>query len=108
MEHVPKKKRLKWDKMVKELILIGYAENVKGYRVYNPATNNMTTSRYTVIMETLGDQNIKEILVECKSSEEGSLLEEESSVSGEENEDDETFVLDTEASSSMKTEMKKK
>ena len=39
MTHIPKEKRLKWDKKAKELILIGYAENIKGYRVYDQQNN---------------------------------------------------------------------
>ncbi|GBP23617.1 Retrovirus-related Pol polyprotein from transposon TNT 1-94 [Eumeta japonica] len=38
MKHVPKKKRLKWDKKSEECILVGYAEDTKGYRIYNPQT----------------------------------------------------------------------
>lgn len=32
MKHVPKKKRRKWDKKAEQCILVGYPEDVKGYR----------------------------------------------------------------------------
>lgn len=51
MKHVPKEKRQKWDKKSEECILVGYSEEVKGYRVYNPKTNLITTSRDVVIIE---------------------------------------------------------
>ncbi|GBP61401.1 Retrovirus-related Pol polyprotein from transposon TNT 1-94 [Eumeta japonica] len=33
MMHVPKAKRLKWDKKAVKYILVGYSENIKGYRL---------------------------------------------------------------------------
>lgn len=51
MKHIPKEKRLKWDKKSEKCILIGYPEDVKGYRVYNPTTRSITTSRDVIIME---------------------------------------------------------
>lgn len=53
MVHVPKEKRNKWDKKAQQHILVGYSEHVKGYRVYNPVTNQVTTSRDVVVMESL-------------------------------------------------------
>lgn len=34
--HIPKEKRKKLDKKAEKCIFVGYSENVKGYRVYNP------------------------------------------------------------------------
>lgn len=51
MVHVPKEKRLKWDKKSEQCIFVGYSENVKGYRVYNQRTKRITTSRDIVVME---------------------------------------------------------
>lgn len=65
MMHIPKEKRLKWDMKAKELILVGYADNVKGYRVYNPENNSVTTSRDIIIMEKT--ENTIEIPIECKA-----------------------------------------
>lgn len=49
--HIPKEKRLKWDKKSSQMILVGFSETVKGYRVYDPVTNNISTSRDVVIVE---------------------------------------------------------
>lgn len=51
MMHIPKNKRLKWDKKAIKLILVGYSKNTKGYRLYNPETGKICTSRDVVIME---------------------------------------------------------
>ncbi|KAG7307913.1 hypothetical protein JYU34_006528 [Plutella xylostella] len=52
MAHVPKEKRLKWDKKAEKYILLGYAENTKGYRLYNPVTKRIVNSRDVVVMES--------------------------------------------------------
>lgn len=51
MVHVPKQKRLKWDKKATQHILTGYGEDVKGYRVYNPTKNSVIISRDVIVME---------------------------------------------------------
>lgn len=51
MVHIPKEKRLKWDSKSKKHILVGFAENVKGYRVYNPIKCRVSTSRDVVVHE---------------------------------------------------------
>ncbi|CAD7076699.1 unnamed protein product [Hermetia illucens] len=51
MVHIPKERRLKWDKKAKQCILVGYPDDVKGYRVYNPNNNCITTSRDVVVNE---------------------------------------------------------
>jgi hypothetical protein len=50
MVHVPKEKRHKWDMKSEKCILIGYSEDIKGYRIYNPSTQAITTSRDVIIM----------------------------------------------------------
>lgn len=52
MVHVPKERRLKWDKKATEHYLLGYGDNVKGYRLYNPVTRKIITSRDVTIMES--------------------------------------------------------
>ncbi|KAK9873685.1 hypothetical protein WA026_023685 [Henosepilachna vigintioctopunctata] len=51
MVHVPKERRTKWQKNSVEMILMGYGERTKGYRVYNPDNNVISTSRDVVVIE---------------------------------------------------------
>lgn len=51
MVHVPKERRLKWDKKATQCILVGYSNNVKGYRVYNPNNDSVTIARDIVVIE---------------------------------------------------------
>ncbi|GBP81290.1 Retrovirus-related Pol polyprotein from transposon TNT 1-94 [Eumeta japonica] len=57
MVHVPKEKRLKWDSKSRKHILVGFAENVKGYRVYDPVKCNITTSRDVIVHENTEKKN---------------------------------------------------
>ncbi|KAJ0795409.1 putative RNA-directed DNA polymerase [Helianthus annuus] len=43
--HIPKQHRGKLDDKVEKTIFIGYSENSKGYRLYNPTTNKVIISR---------------------------------------------------------------
>lgn len=45
MVHVPKVNRKKWARKAVRYILVGYAENIKGYRLYNQVTKKVITSR---------------------------------------------------------------
>lgn len=56
MVHIPKEKRLKWDTKSKKHILVGFSENVKGYRVYDPTKRCVNISRDVIIHENL-DRN---------------------------------------------------
>lgn len=58
MVHIPKEKRTKWDKKARHHILIGYSEHAKGYRVYDPVKNQVTTSRDVVVMEGATSEGI--------------------------------------------------
>ncbi|GBP09332.1 Retrovirus-related Pol polyprotein from transposon TNT 1-94, partial [Eumeta japonica] len=51
MVHVPKEHCLKWDKKSAEYILVGYGEDVMGYRLYNPVKKNIVTNRDVIFME---------------------------------------------------------
>lgn len=94
MVHVPKEKRLKWDRKSRKLILVGYSENVKGYRVYDPDSNSVTTSRDIVIMETA--ESTVDLQVESKCSAEDNRPEDtESSDSEEEKVRDSTFNINS-------------
>ncbi|GBP23694.1 Nucleolar protein 9 [Eumeta japonica] len=51
------RKRLKWDSKSRKHILVGFAENVKGYRVYDPVKCNITTSRDVIVHENTERKN---------------------------------------------------
>lgn len=51
MVHIPKQKRLKWDRKAKQYILVGFSETVKGYRVYDPTKDIVTIKRDVIVME---------------------------------------------------------
>lgn len=55
MVHIPTNKRRKFDKKSK-MILVGYSETIKGYRLYNPRYNTVITSRDVIIMENVENQ----------------------------------------------------
>ncbi|CAH2109147.1 unnamed protein product [Euphydryas editha] len=107
MMHIPKEKRLKWDKKAEKGILVGYSEDVKGYRVYIPRTKVITTSRDVVIIEkpTLVESpvQIKELHSQTESSEVhsdsvGDISDD--TESAEYHDGDETYVPDEEEISS--------
>ncbi|GBP14615.1 Retrovirus-related Pol polyprotein from transposon TNT 1-94 [Eumeta japonica] len=64
--HIPKERRLKWDTKSKLHILVGYAENIKGYRIYDPDKRSVVISRDVIIQENLE----KKVMNEVKSSDE--------------------------------------
>lgn len=49
--HVPKQKRLKFDKKSSKNIFMGYSENIKRYRIYNLTSNVLTVARDVVFYE---------------------------------------------------------
>lgn len=51
MFHIAKEKRRKWDKKAQKGILVGYADGSKGYRVYDPVKNVITTSRDVIVVK---------------------------------------------------------
>lgn len=48
MVHIQKCNRQKWDKKAEQHILVGYSETTR-YRLYNPKTHKVITSRDVVI-----------------------------------------------------------
>lgn len=68
MVHVPKEKRTKWDKKSKKHILVGFCENVKGYRIYDPIRNMITTSRDIVVLEKKKEQDTVDVILESTDS----------------------------------------
>lgn len=53
MTLIPKEKRQKWDKKSKKMILIGFSDNIKGYRLYDPSEKKIIVSRDVVIEEDI-------------------------------------------------------
>lgn len=51
MVHIPKEKRLKWDRKSQELIFVGYCDNTKGYRLLNPINGKTVISRDVIFIE---------------------------------------------------------
>lgn len=78
MVHIPKEKRKKWDKKSMRHILVGYCDNVKGYRIYNPVNNQVSTSRDVVIQEK--PKRPETVTVSLESTDSVGELEEESVV----------------------------
>lgn len=58
MVHIPKQKRLKWDKKAVKHILVGYCETTKGYRLYNPNTRKIVISRDVTVLEEICESKI--------------------------------------------------
>jgi transposase InsO family protein len=48
---VPKAKRKKWDAISQELMMIGYSESTKGYRLLDPKTNHVTMAWDVIFVE---------------------------------------------------------
>lgn len=51
MVHIPKQNRLKWDRKSRELIFVGYCDNTKGYRLYDPVNKKVVVSRDVIFIE---------------------------------------------------------
>lgn len=63
---IPKEKRQKWDKKSRKMVLIGFSDNIKGYRLYDTIEKKIITSRDVVIEETVND--CKQTLYEPQES----------------------------------------
>lgn len=57
--HIPKQKRHKLDAKSKTGILVGYSENVKGYRVYFPKNNKVEILRDIIILPEIQQEKEK-------------------------------------------------
>lgn len=55
--HIPKIKRQKWDPKGQRGILIGYEENVKGYRIWYPEENIIKTVRDVIFTGNTSPMN---------------------------------------------------
>ena len=54
--HIPKKLRTKWEAKSQKLILVGYDQKGRAYRLWNPSTKRIHVGVDVVIHETLGIQ----------------------------------------------------
>lgn len=111
MVHVPKIKRTKWDRKAVKHILLGYADNTKGYRLYNPDTNSIITSRDVVIMEDSRDSDMIQIVMEEDRDVPGTEEQKEhpdtlveTYVSEDSNVADDTYVPDDDLSTTSSAE----
>lgn len=75
MVHIPKEKRLKWQKKSKEAILMGYPEGVKGYRLFDTEKRIFFNARDVKVIEKQHkycqievQQQIQKAEVGCQSS----------------------------------------
>ncbi|CAH1380519.1 unnamed protein product [Tenebrio molitor] len=66
MVHIPKEKRRKWDKKAGKMYLVGYSDNIKGYRLYDPESRKIIVARDVVVMENVSDNSTTATLVEDK------------------------------------------
>lgn len=48
--HIPKERRRKWDKKGEKGVMVGYEDNVKGYRIYFSQTNTVEIKRDVVFL----------------------------------------------------------
>lgn len=55
--HIPKEKRMKFDRKALKCVFVGYDENVKGFRVLNTEKNTVEIAR-DVIFNEMNDQNV--------------------------------------------------
>ncbi|KAJ0169236.1 hypothetical protein K1T71_015266 [Dendrolimus kikuchii] len=58
MMHIPKEKLRKWDSKSRKMIFLGYCENTKGYRLFDPISKFITKSRDVVFLESSVKKNI--------------------------------------------------
>ncbi|CAF4891219.1 unnamed protein product [Pieris macdunnoughi] len=49
--HIPKERRKKWDKKAEKGLMVGYGEDIKGYRIYFSEKNTVDTKRDVVFLE---------------------------------------------------------
>lgn len=64
--HIPKQKRRKFDKKASKYVFVGYGENTKGYRVYNPSKRTIETVR-DVIFEKSGLNKENQVCVDIEN-----------------------------------------
>lgn len=58
--HIPVEKRRKWDPKGEKGIMVGYGDNVKGYRIYFPQKNRVEIKRDVVFIDVENKQENEE------------------------------------------------
>lgn len=109
---IPEEKRRKFDKKSRKMILIGFSENVKGYRLFDPITKSIVISRDVIVNEkpfksseifysSLIDDSCEETPVSVGDMSEDSSVEQSQVFSDSSDEyNPEEDLLDSDASSS--------
>lgn len=94
-KHIPKQLRRKLDCKAAKCVFVGYGENVKGFRLWNPATNKVEFSR-----DVFFDENFieNEIIVNVNSGDKGDESE-KTTATANESDDSSKAANDTENSS---------
>ncbi|XP_022835185.1 uncharacterized protein LOC111362695 [Spodoptera litura] len=87
MVHIAKEKRQKWDKKSEQHILVGYPDGVKGYRVYNPRSKKITTSRDVIIIEPTDHS---EVMLPLERSGQNTQITEENTIIEDKEDTDES------------------
>ena len=64
--HIPKEKRKKWDSKGEKGIMVGYGENVKGYRIFFQDKNRVDLKRDIVFLEQEREKNEQLVVIECE------------------------------------------
>ncbi|KAJ0179281.1 hypothetical protein K1T71_004993 [Dendrolimus kikuchii] len=93
MVHIPKEKRLKWDRKAKICILMGYSNGIKGYRVYDPKIRKINTTRDIVIIEEGKYKNEIQIEINENKKNENITTEDYTGTVGEEIYQKETKIV---------------
>lgn len=88
---IPKEKRQKFDKKSKKKILIGFCENIKGYRLYDPISKSVVISRDVIVNEKVSESKNFDILLDSDEQKElpSSVGDENEISSSESNEETE-------------------
>lgn len=109
MAHIPKQKRLKWDKKAQKHYLVGYSDNIKGYRLYNPSTKKVITCRDVTVMEQDNSEIVQATINEnsvfssdslCQNKDSDGLYSEVSTGTVKSNNNDSTYIEESNSHSS--------
>lgn len=85
--HIPKERTKKWDKKARKMLLVGHSENIKGYRLYDPISREITEARDVVVMESTSDSSTTSVMIEDKSNDKSTV-----SSSDEDDQHDDTYI----------------